>query len=251
MRTAEVRQQEIKAKRLTTSASSIFLTGALLLLVDVFFGSQALLYVGFVTLALHAIPEIIADVSVGRPNEHSRYTIHDPNNSKKRFLNLLQSIVFLAAGVIQAVAFFYSQRARERGEADKKSVDTYLLLNTIASGLWISTGLLIFSARRCFCMRCFSRSSEFCDAVGNTCWILSTIVLIVDAFILVMDFNAGFNQEALDRFFWNTIPIMWTVSGVFYLVADLQRLWSVRAVDVPADMSTTTPYTNFAEGAKV
>jgi len=237
-RSGKARQDKHRHKSgsmfLSLCASVLFLLGSFLLAFFVFGSKSSVRVLQNVTkgyavvfttvaygfIALSMVPEILLD-RIKRPFAHSRYgKLHGTSKSFGMDLfklNIAQSILFIIASILQAVAFFILFQFENSNKLDE--VDLYCKINLAASWFWLFSSALALVTRGCCWFSCLRSAVQTLDQMGNALYIISTVMWMFAALNEYENFaNAGLGPNLQDN-----VMIMWFVAGCAYTVADVLR----------------------------
>eukprot|EP00978_Attheya_sp_CCMP212_P012521 scaffold31249_cov53-Attheya_sp.AAC.3 len=187
-------------------ASFLFLIGASLLVASFIVadgtGGRILIVVATLVFLTHAGLELFTDISGARSGPHSRYA--DPD---KKVVNLLQSIVFSAAALLQGGAFLMEQW-------DTDAVrNHYVVVNLVAGHVWLASGILTCYSCGCRGSCCFSMS------VGaNAIYVTSTMILFLAAYEI-----RTYPNDFLGTTMQHVVSYMWVIVGCLNLMDDYMR----------------------------
>ena len=178
--------------------------------------------IAYVLIALSTVPEFMLD-RIKRPFAHSRYgKLH---GIKRSFgmdllkLNIAQSILFLIASILQAVAFFILFQFEDNKNVDE--VDLFCKINLAASWFWLFSAALAIVTRGCCWFNCLRTAVQTLDQMGNALYIISTIMWMFAALNEYENFaNAGLGPNLQDH-----VMVMWFFAGCAYTVADVMRFY--------------------------
>jgi hypothetical protein len=205
--------QERCSLLLSISSSALFSVGSTFLASYVFAvdlleakAPKMLILIGFSALAAHIFPEIVLDYNSSRLFDHCRYGKDSPK------INGANSVFFLLGCTFQCMACLVIL------SEDAQDSKVYVIFNSIASVLWIGSAVATSLSRGCFVFRCGPCPDTF-DQIANGIYVLS-VGLWGLAALNVYDSS---DQEFSREFLHDLVFLMWGVTGLLYLAADLQR----------------------------
>ena len=154
-------------------------------------------YVAYCLLLMHALVEIVIDLRYTRTVIHGRY-------SDSTFLNILQSNLFIAAVICEALPYF--------PVAD--SLGNYVY--GASAVLFFFTALLTLFGRSC----CVPGAGL--DNMANTAYTLGTIGILFSAYEII--FTADGSNQFLGYFAKCGGLILWDVAAALYTGRDTLKL---------------------------
>jgi hypothetical protein len=158
----------------------------------------------FGCLILHVLPQVILDLHYPqRPLPHSRY------GTRSRWINLLQSALFIAGVFFQSVSYW-------SWISQDDDSDYYTSRNIAAAFAWLASGVLIALFQGCCC--CASTENDL-HRVGNTIYITTTVIFVYAGYVwrdYPNDF-AGYILQGL-------CILLLIIVGILYVAGDIRGI---------------------------
>jgi hypothetical protein len=205
--------QERCSLLLSLSSSALFSVGSTCLASYIFAvdlleakAPKMLILIGFSALAAHTFPEIVLDFNSSRLFDHCRYGKDSPK------INVANSVFFLLGCTFQCMACLVIL------SEDVQDSKVYVTLNSVASVLWIGSAVATSLSRGCCVFRCGPCPDTF-DQIANGIYLLSVSLWGLAA----LNVYDGSDQEFSREFLHDLVFLMWGVTGLLYLAADLMR----------------------------
>lgn len=248
------KQRRVTVKVLETVSSTLFLAAALisLFLLDFYaaegrnmtFLQKTFRIAVFSLFLCHGFLELGIDSLLAwrfSPNPvrskagHGRYIPLAKRSSSETnnisLLNILQSILFVAAVSVQGISFSYVSRIPVNDNASGIAK----VLGTTAAGLWLGTALLLMVALCLFRSDSNIKTSRFClcccprttapqavTSIANIFYILSVAAWVAAAWNVMTAGDSTFLAYGLVQ---KLIPVLWVITGALYLVSDISQFF--------------------------
>lgn len=218
-------KEPVWTKQLPLLASTLFLVGSILLVLDVWIGQAVnhLLTSGFVVLALHAVVELVLDVKTRRVYAHTRYArVQGALQSQSNFhwiMNTIQSATFILACLLQVAAFQVMYTIKNNFDDNSNSLNIFLALSLGAACVFVMTSVMLVMSRRCFCLSCFSSCISVCDSVASSLYVLATVMELLASLSDLRDYNQSF----LGYYLHHLVYILLFICGILFLIVDMNH----------------------------
>lgn len=193
--------------------------------------------VSWTLMAGHVLPEFVVDLNTfpGRSRKFSHFR-YGPTPCP----NMVQSLVFAAACFFQGV-FYYSIWSDGEVGGDEEEKITLLVLNAIASHLWLVSGILAVRSigYRCFCCGTSHVVASGLEQSMNDFFVFSTVLLWISSYMFFFEEleMAAYAVHILVR-------CVWALLALFYVSMDVVEIASNRR---HSSNSPETPLTRRAK----